>query len=151
MSLSAIYSAIESMAVAVDSVTATVYGLANMPDSIETAHLPMRAIVSIGGNTQGQSMRLATFGSPPGAELMWAVQDLMLYKPVGQGAGLKEHNAVLIAYVDSYLTALRNSAQMTSVSLVTDARLEPGIYEHPPGSGAQFLGVMVTLTIQEIV
>lgn len=151
MSLSAIYSAIESMAVAVDSVTATVYGLANMPDSVETAHLPMRAIVTSGGNTQGQSMRLATFGTPPGAQMTWAIQDLMLYKPVGQGAGLKEHNTVLVAYVDDYLTALRTSAQLTSAALTTDARLEPGVYEHPPGSGAQFLGVMVTLTIEEIV
>ena len=151
MSLSTIYSAIESMDVEVNGTVATVYGLADMPDSVETAHLPMRAIVSVGGNTQGQSARLATFGSPPGMELTWAIQDLMLYKPPGQGAGLKEHNAVLITYVDDYLTALRNNAQLTTSALVTDARLEPGLYEHPPGSGAQFLGVMVSLTVQEIV
>lgn len=150
MSLSAIYSAIEALSVAVDGVTATVYGLADMPDSVETAHLPMRALVSVGGNTQGESMRLATFGSPPGAQMTWAIQDLMLYRPPGQGSGLKEHNTVLIAYIDDYLTALRTSAQLTSAALVTDARLEPGVFEHPPGSGAQFLGVMTTLTIEEI-
>lgn len=150
MSLSAIYSAIETLSVAVNGTVATVYGLADMPDSVETAHLPMRAIVTSGSNTQGESMRLATLGTLPGAQMTWAIQDLMLYKPVGQGAGLKEHNAVLITYIDDYLTALRSSAQLTSGALTTDAKLEPGVYEHPPGSGAQFFGVMVSLTIEEI-
>lgn len=150
MSISAIYSAISAMTVAVNGATATVYGLTNMPDAIETAHLPVRLIVSVGGNTQGTSTKSVTLGSAPRLHSTWQVQDLMLYKPPTQGTGLDEMNAVLMGYCDDYLSAIRTHVQLTSTALITDVRLEPGIYQHPPGSERQYFGVMGMLTIEEI-
>lgn len=150
MSLNTIYAAIENMSVNVNGTTANVYGLTNVPSRVETAHLPLRAIVSVGGNTQGQSVRLITLGGTPNLHKTWAVQDLMLYKPVPQGQGLKEATPILITYIDDYLTAVRTNHQLTSGALITDVRLEPGVYEHPPESGAMFYGVMVSLTVEEL-
>lgn len=149
MTITAIYSAIGAMSVSVGGAAATVYGLANMPDTLTTAHLPVRLIVSIGGNTQGSSARATTLGSSPRLHTVWQVQDLMLYKPPTQGTGLEQMNGVLMGYCDDYLSAVRTHAQLTSSALITDVRLEPGMYEHPPGDGKQYFGVMVTLTIEE--
>lgn len=150
MTIAAIYSAIVALTVAVDGTNATVYGLTSMPDAIETAQLPVRLLVSVGSATQGASIRPSTLGSLPGMQATWQVQDLMLYKPPAQGLGLEQMNAALMAYCDSYLSAIRASALMTNAALTTDVRLEPGVYEHPPDSGRQYFGVMTTLTIEEI-
>jgi len=150
MTIATIYSAIANMTIAVDGTNATAYGLASMPDAIETAQLPVRLLVSVGGSTQGASIRPSTLGTLPGMQATWQVQDLMLYRPPAQGMGLEQMNAALMNYCNSYLSAIRTNALLTSGALTTDIRLEPGIYEHPPESGRQYFGVMVTLTIEEI-
>ena len=150
MSVSAIYSAIAAITVAVNGKNATVYGLANKPDAIETAQLPVRLLVNVGGNAQGTSTKSLTLGSAPRLHSIWQVQDLMLYKPPAQGLGLDEMDGVLMGYCDDYLSAIRTHVQLTSTALITDVRLEPGMYQHPPGSERQYYGVMATLTIEEI-
>jgi hypothetical protein len=134
------------------SVTATCYDLDELPNSIETAHLPCRLLLPIG---QGQS------GSPnivldntPMARAEWRVTDLFLLEAVARSEGLAIQAPVLMRYVTAYSDAIAKKWQMQyqwqTEALTLSIAIAPGIYNYPTGSDAYFFGVKADLRISEI-
>lgn len=81
----------------------------------------------------------------------WRVTDLMLWEPIAQGKGLADHEPALVAYEAGYLTMIQSRRSITTACTVEDVTMQPGIYEWPLGSGAQFFGVECTLTVREVI
>lgn len=81
----------------------------------------------------------------------WTIVDMLLLKPALEGDALAENSGRIVSYIDAYITALRNLRAPTAQSHVTDVKFEPGVYYWPEDSGNPYIGIKVTLTIQEVI
>jgi len=148
--INAIYSALELKTVTTTSgITPKIYGLAELPESITTAHLPCRLLLPVGGNpTEGRDVQFIAIGT--GVTAMWQVTDLMLWQASEQGSGLREFAPELVDYCGKYLDMVRTFKCPATNTALDSASMLPGMYEWPVGSGRQFAGVMCQLTIREV-
>lgn len=82
----------------------------------------------------------------------WTILDTMLLKPAGEGDALKENSARIVSYIDAYIGAVRSLRAPTAQSHITEMKFEPGVFYWPDNeSGVGYIGVQVTLTIQEVI
>lgn len=150
-----IYAALDGMAVTYldkdnASVTATVYALSEMLDSVQTANLPARLLVLPSSQV--------VLGPGPEATADYTIQDLFLLEAAAQGGGSKVQAPVLLRYMVAYQEAIAKKWQMLGGGAVgwqteaftTNITLTPGKYTYPANSDSVFYGVMVSITINEI-
>ncbi len=119
-------------------------------NSAASAELPLRLLLPV-SQLEGNAFAFPTYcGS---AELTWNVTDLMLWRAVAQGFGLTDaaEDLVLYAatYADAVLTMRDNLPETLNAISITNARIQPGVFEFPKGSGVRYLGVECTLTFTE--
>ena len=148
--INAIYAALVDKTVTTTSgKTPVIYGLAELPESIATAHLPCRLLLPVGGNpTEGRDVQFIAIGT--GVTAMWQVTDLMLWQVSEQGIGLREFAPELVDYCGKYLDMVRTFKCPATNTALESASMTPGVYEWPVGSNRYFAGVMCQLTIREV-
>ena len=153
--ISAIYTAVEAMAVTVSGITPRVYGLTGLPGSVAAADLPARIILDLANASEGQTMQFFTVNSGisgGGAQYVdWQINDLLLWKPEALGRGVKDVATDLIAYCGKYIDAVRTNRNIGTAATFTGLRVSPGVYEYPASSGVFYWGVMASSTIREII
>lgn len=155
--LSTIYSQLAAMTVSYTdrtgaSASPTVYSLATIPASIQTAHLPCRILLPIGQGGGANNLRVL---DGAGVNASWSITDLFLLCPEAQQEGLYIQAPVLISYVMAYAQAIGAYHQIISGSHTEQrtitASILPGIWEYPAQSGVNFYGVKVDLTVEELI
>ena len=146
--ISDIYAHIAAQPVRVGRVTPTAFALSDLPNVIESAHLPCRVLVPTGSRLGSGSYERVGFGPSGVATVDWQVTDMLLWRAVAQGQGLKDIAATLIAYAGAYaeMTRSLHYAQWN----VTNLALTAQVIEWPQGGERLFDGVIATLTITEI-
>jgi len=82
----------------------------------------------------------------------WTIVDTLLLKEALLGDSLKENSANIVKYIDAYIAAIRGLRAPSAQSHFTDMKFEPGVYYWPDDtSGTPYIGVKVTLNIQEVI
>lgn len=152
--ISDIYSAIASIAVTVDGVTPTVYGLADVKNSYASGDLPVRILLSLSGGLQGQEMRFETIsGSNPALgnqqNINWQIVDLLLWLPQGQGSGGKQVTPQLVEYAGKYIDAVRPNRLIATRASVENLSVDVGIFAYP-NEGTRYYGCECRWTIKEL-
>jgi hypothetical protein len=140
------------------SKTPTVKTLAELPNAVSTADLPIRLLISSQSLGEGQSMEWVTIGSgPSGASfnLRWQIDDLLLLAPVGQTTGVRQTSTALIQYCGRYADMCRNNRHIRDATTgldasVMDVQIVPGIYRYPDSDTAPaYFGVLSTVVFLE--
>ena len=156
--LRALYTAIAGIDVvftaeAGGSVTPTVYDLHELPNTAETADLPLRVLLPLeewGGD--GPVMELLSTGiSGVSGAMTWNVVDLMLYEVVGQTRGMLDVLADLVRYAGAYSEMIMDNRKPVTQTRLKGVAIRPGVYEWPMGSGRSYFGVECGLVFEELI
>jgi hypothetical protein len=151
--LATIYSTLAGQVITVGSVGVTALSGADLPDSIESAQLPIRLLLPVGGKAAGTLQGFRTFGGggqTPVLTIDWILTDLLVWRALGAGVGLTDLAPELIAYCAAYLSVL--GPMRTAKWSVTDVTFPViGGFEWPPQSDRWYSGVQAQLTVREIV
>jgi len=148
--IQSIYGTLSSdIAPAVGSVTPTVRNYNNLRDSVKSVDTPVRLLLTTTGESNAESAAFITMGKLQ--KISWTIEDLLLWKPAGEGEGLSKNSEKLVDYMAAYAEAIRQKRQFTAQSHVTSVRMVPGIYAWPEGSGNMFFGVRCFVRVEEIV
>lgn len=131
-------------------VTPTVRDLDDLRNSESSAGLPLRLLLPV-SQLDGNAFTFQTYCGA--GELTWNITDLMLWRTMAQGIGLTDAAEDLVLYAAAYasmVSEMRNGLpeNLNTVDL-TNARIQPGVFEFPKGSGVRYLGVECTLTFTE--
>lgn len=150
--IAAAFTALLEMSVTAKDKTPTVYSLTGIPNSIPTPDLPVRIIIGMNGSGKGKSISYQTLGDNTTRVMVatWQITDLMLWKPLGQGRGLREVSDALVEYAAHYIDAVRANRDLLMNVSIEDLQLAPGVYRYPADSNSDYFGVGATVTIQEI-
>lgn len=149
--ISDIYAALQALSVTMsDGTIPRAYGLAELPESINTAQLPCRLLLPV-GNEPGEGREGSFIAIGTGMTIVWQVSDLMLWQASEQGLGLREFAPKIVEYAGKYLDAMRGFKCPYQDSSLDGVTIVPGEYEWPRGSGHFFSGVSCQLQIKEVV
>lgn len=150
-----LYRHVASVAVAFESPTMgaiapAVRDLDALRNSESSAELPLRLLLPV-SQLDGGAFGFPTYCGT--AELTWNITDLMLWRAIAQGMGLTDAAEDLVLYAAAYadaVLAMRDGLPEALVSMdLTNARIQPGVFEFPRGSGVRYLGVECTLVFTE--
>lgn len=135
-----------------DTVTVTCKDLDELRLNIDSAYCPIRQLLPIGNETEGQVAQL-TFGRSQ--ELTWRIVDLFFYKTASQGGMLAEAGPDLVRYMAAYEEMIRTSFQSCGYTdgrkYCASVQMLPAIINWPLDSDRYFFGVSCILTIRELV
>jgi hypothetical protein len=82
----------------------------------------------------------------------WMITDLCLWRPVGQGLGMRDIGGILTEYSANYATAIVNRGRaVTQQSYTTSWEIQAGVYEFPELSGIGYWGVRSIVRVDEII
>lgn len=143
-----IYAALAAKSVTAASKTPTVYSLAALKKSAETADLPLRLLLPFSGRGPGRDGQFISLGTL--TSITWRITDLCLWEPVAQTLGIAEVSPDIIAYAGAYLDMIRTFRAPTTQSHITGFSIAPDVYQWPVGSGRWYYGVEVVLEIEEV-
>lgn len=147
-----IYTTLANMGVTVDGKTPTAYMLTELPNALESGHLPARLIEVIGSNAaQGRQVTPQTLGTTPAMDALWIISDLMLWQTQGSGQGVRAVSLQLVRYCKQYIESIRAEVSLVTRATVENVSLRPGLFEYPASSGRNFYGVQAEITIRELI
>lgn len=146
-----IYDRIAAQTILYAGVAPTVYALNTVPNTLESAMLPVRLLVPM-SNRQGEEFRFIALGS--GARIIWTIQDVLLVRPTAQQRGPLTAMRDLAAYCGAYADAMRSFREPGQPSAGTRTTLDNLSvdvvnYEWPSSGGVWYWGAIATLTISE--
>lgn len=153
--LLSIYDAIAAMSVTAGGQTPTVWDVDDIRDSVQTGHLPVRILLPHGdfrgGGSGGQAFRPITLTNSI-SKGTWNIVDLCLWRPVGQGLGMRDIGPTLVEYCSAYVTALVGINRGTTYqSYLTGWEIAAGVYAYPEPSDNWFWGVRAVVQVDEII
>lgn len=145
-----IYTALAAKTVTIGGVTPTVYSLASLPASAETAITPCRLLLPVGDSAnEGREFGFIAIGTTVTVD--WQIKDLLLWQSTGQGTGLSGFASDLVEYAGLYADMLRTFKAPSTQSNLQSANILPGVFEYPASSGRFYTGVLCTLTVHEVI
>ena len=152
MSKQAITKLVAALAAEADSLVVPVYAPNGFKRGVESADCPARIILP---STEGDMHRVEPAGYGQVMRMEWVVKDLLLYKPVEEGAGWYEVGYSMDDYIDSYcakLQAANHSATgfCAETAEVLSVEFNVGVFTYPVGGLRSYYGVMATLRIMEV-
>lgn len=123
----------------------TAYG-GTIPNSAESASLPLRVLSPYNDRQQGKLIRRTTLAG--NRVIDWTIEDLLLARETGTGTGPGDLSDALQSYQEDYEAEL-GDLKATQWTL-TESEFHPGVYEWPEGSGRQYDGVRCLHTVREL-
>lgn len=151
--LALIYEALAALpiTVIVDSESRVVKAryLDDLPNVVDTAHLPLR-ILSPFHDMKGKGVPRTIGGDK--VTNTWTITDMCLWQAETQGTGMKQTAPFVISYLDTYSRVIRANLRIIDGALVEEWEFKPGVYPYPAGveKPTFYYGILVTLTIKEI-
>lgn len=143
-----LYAALAAMPVLLDGQPVPVFDLDALPASVQTAHLPCRLLLPLSARGEARAVTPIAFAGAQ-TRIAWALTDLFLLLPAGQGRGLAEAAPALARYQSAYLDALRAHVPLLGGVTIESATLDPGVFTYPE-SGASYYGVEAALVLADI-
>jgi hypothetical protein len=137
-----LYAALAAIPVSAAGKTPTVYAVDALPTAVQTAQLPCRVLLPLGGRLRAEATGALALGG--GQRIRWRLTDVLLWSPVGQGRSLAEHSAALVAYCDAYAAAVGIGTALDTADMratVTGLTFEPGLVLYPPAGNVTYYGV----------
>ncbi len=131
------------------AVTPKAYKLHEIPASVEDGMLPCRLLLMDDRYLEAGQLQWATLAGS--LTMVWQVVDLLLWEPTGGGLVLYgPRHYDMLNYAGLYADALIALRQPTRKMQLEGARVEPGVYEYPQGSGRLYYGALAVLNYKEI-
>lgn len=145
-----IYATLATKTVAVGGITPTVYGLNQLPDTVEGGMLPCRLLLPMQPRGEGRDWSFVALGNT--AKLTWHITDLLLWRGTASGIGLEDIAATLVGYAGAYAEMLRANRSMGQAQAhIIGARIQYGTFEYPEvDGGPSYDGCAVELDIEEV-
>jgi hypothetical protein len=132
----------------------TVTGVAgaDLPESMESAALPIRLLLPTGGRIGTTATLGKTFanGGQGVTVAEWEITDTLFFRALGAGIGMTDLAPVVTAYCAAYLSsfALLRTARWS----VTQVQFPViGAFEWPMGSDRWWSGVQAAVVVKEII
>jgi len=148
-----IYDAFATLAIEVGGNEITCVEPNSMPNSLTTAHLPIRMLTPISRFTQQFANANNVFNVGEGStvnEVSWTITDLFLYQTIAQNTGIRFKNDPLIEYCQDYLEKLADGAlELPQNVWIQQTILRPDVIEFPLLSGNFFIGVVGLFIVSE--
>ena len=149
--IKSVYTALANMDVTIDSAVVDVKKPNELPNSINTAILPVRLLTPIQQFTPG-ILRSEGWNGALGStviQLNWSITDIFLYSTVAQNIGIKALADPLVDYCVAYVDALNNTLSIPSNLMISNYQIRPDIINYPLGGATFFYGVYVYLNLLE--
>lgn len=146
-----IYDTIAALSITANSKTPSVMDVDALPNTMDTAPLPIRILMPLGtlaGVGGANDSRFVTLDSITNTR--WTIRDLCLWQAVGQGIGYKTIVPVLVEYAGKYLDAIRANRQMTHTAYIQRVSVQPMVVEWPEQSGRFFYAIDSTVDVDEL-
>lgn len=141
-----IYAAIAQMDVVATNFTPTAYDIDALPNAVKSLHCPARLLLPLGTSGENRSTTFQSVGRL--MQVQWKITDLLLYKPLGQGAGVAGVAFDLIDYMRAYIEAIKQNRALATGTLVS-VNFDAGVFTYPLGTQNHFYGVETTLVVHE--
>lgn len=150
--IKAIYTAFANMDVAIDGNTIPVKKPEQLPDSIQTAQLPVRLLTPLRPFLPDYS-RSSSWNTSEGSSVNrvdWTIIDIFLYDAMNQRIGIKAHADSLIDYCVAYIDAMNDgSLVLPNNTMITNWTTRPDVINYPIGSNSWYYGVYCYHSILE--
>lgn len=148
-----VYDAFSELPITVNETDITCMEPNKVPNSLTTAHLPIRLLTPISRFTQQFANAANVFNVGQGStvnEVTWTITDLFLYQTVSQNLGIRFKNDALIEYCQDYLEKLSNGQLILPQNVwIQQTIMRPDIIEFPLLSGNFFVGVVGLFILSE--
>jgi hypothetical protein len=144
-----IYNAIEALTVTVGTVTPTVLDVDELPNSLETAQLPARLLLPVATFDQSAEGSLSWVTLKGLTRVRWRIRDLCLWRPVGQGIGLRTIMPILVQYCGLYLDEMTDNRDIMDGAHLDPVRIEPRAVEWPEQSGKYYWAIDAVIEVSE--
>lgn len=147
-----IYSAFSAMDVTLDGEIVPVKKPETLPNSIQTANLPLRLLTPLQPfipNFSTSSSWNAGVGSSVN-QVNWIVTDIFLSDAMNQNIGIRAHADTLIDYCVAYIEAMNDgSLALPNNTMITNYTTRPDVINYPIGSQYWYYGVFCYINILE--
>lgn len=146
-----IYTAFKNSVVTVGSKSITVKEPATLPNSIQTANLPLRLLTPISRFSTGFATSNSTWNSGQGSQknqIDWVITDLFLYDALNQQIGVKALSSPLVEYCKNYLDMMANF-ELPSSCWISNISLRCDVFDYPIGIGIFYYGVIALVSVTE--
>jgi hypothetical protein len=151
--ISEVYDAFASLPITIGDNDIICFEPSKIPNTITTAHLPLRMLSPISRFTQQFANASNVFNVGLGGtvnQIFWTITDLFLYQPISQNIGIKAKNDVLIEYCTDYFEKLASGAlELPDNIWIENVVMRPDVIEFPLLSSNFFVGVVGLFTISE--
>jgi len=150
MSLIDIQNAISNMPVVVNGKTVASWKLDEVKNVVETADLPRRMMLPVGGDGGEGSSGIEYTGFGGGLNITWRITELMLWTPTAQGPGRRVMSE-LTAYISAYAQAIKGLRFPTENSMFTNFQPSAGVFTWPAGGSRDYFGVRCVFSVAETI
>ncbi|HPL80994.1 MAG TPA: hypothetical protein PLU23_00685 [Anaerolineaceae bacterium] len=125
-----------------------VYGLARLPESLTTSHLPARLLLPLSPTpAEGRDGHFVNIGNT--VKVTWMINDLMLFKASEQGLGLRENAKALVEYCGAYAKAMKGKKTLGGC-VVKSFSARPSEFAYPASGNRFYAGVIVEIQVEEL-
>lgn len=148
-----VYAAISELELVLDDKILTCAKPSSVPNTITTAHLPLRILTPLSRfsnqfSTAGNSLN-PNQGSGVN-NVFWTITELFLLSPISQGSGIRFQNDMLVDYCAEFYYRIGNGyLNMPTNTWINNVTFRPDVIEYPIGSGQFYFGVVGIFTISE--
>lgn len=150
--IQAVYTALTNMDVSIDSKVIKVKKPSELPNSIQTASLPIRLLTPIQQFVPG-FMQSDSWNSSLGSGIVqvnWTITDIFLYDAVNQTIGIRALTDPLVDYCANYIEAMNDGSLVLPSSIqIKNYTARPDIINYPLGSNFWYYGAYVYHNILE--
>lgn len=148
-----LYAALAASSVTVNGKAVAVKGPESLPSKLDTAVLPVRLLTPI-SQFLPQNVSSAVWAAPGSSvvtQLTWSLADLMYWKPLAQGEGIRAVADDLVVYMREYTTMLQGLVMpaVGSTMWIANVGMQASVLEYPIYSEQFYYGVAATLTVTE--
>lgn len=117
-----------------------------LPKNLTTAEQPTRLLLPFGWKTRADILSVEeTYGV-----MRWQITDLMLLRPVPQGAGLADAAGLLTQYKSAYAMAFLCNLVLPLGTERQGLQMQAGVFDWPRGGSTWYFGVECIATINEV-
>lgn len=148
-----VYDAMSALELKIDEKILTCAKPSAVPNTITTAHLPLRILTPLSRFSNQFAAASNSFNPNQGSgvnNIFWTITELFLLTPISQGSGIRFQNDILVEYCVEYYDKLGAGAlKLPNNVWIENANFRPDIIEYPIGSGQFYFGVVGIFTISE--
>ena len=151
--IAAIYDALAGKSLTVGTTVVEAKDADEIPNSLSASDLPIRLLtplITFGGTTMTTGDVWAKATVSAFTETTWTVNDVMYWRPIAAGVGVKAHAKNLVAYATQYMDMLKSDTALEALGVTkVDHTIAADVLNYPQGSTNWYYGVVCTLVIRE--